>query len=113
MDTIFLLKPGFKDPAYPGQVFYCWHCALIEGILFSFPGLTANLTVERLEWPKPRLPLVERLGPQNQSVPLLLLAEGDQSKHQTGEYQGRAFVADKDAILAALSERHGFPAPHP
>jgi hypothetical protein len=32
---------------------------------------------------------------------------------RTGTHRGRAFIADKDAILAALSERHGFPDPHP
>ena len=35
-DTLFLLRPGFEDPAYPGQRFYCWHCALLEGVLASF-----------------------------------------------------------------------------
>jgi hypothetical protein len=26
-DRLLLLKPGFEDPAFPGQRFYCWHCA--------------------------------------------------------------------------------------
>jgi hypothetical protein len=42
-----------------------------------------------------------------------VLADGTTSPHQTGSHQGRAFIADKDAILAALSERHDFPEPHP
>jgi hypothetical protein len=42
-----------------------------------------------------------------------VLADGATSPHQTGSHQGRIFIADKDAILAALSERHGFPEPHP
>ncbi|WP_245333523.1 DUF3088 family protein, partial [Bradyrhizobium guangdongense] len=50
---------------------------------------------------------------QNQSLPLLVLADGATSPHQTGSHAGRAFIADKDAILAALSERRGFPDPHP
>jgi hypothetical protein len=112
-DKLFLLKPDFEDPAYPGQRFYCWHCALMEGVLSSFPELAKRLDVERIAWAKPRFPVIELVGEENQSVPLLVLADAGTSGHQTAAYQGRAFISDKDKILAALSERHGFPAPHP
>lgn len=112
-DTLFLLRPGFEDPAYPDQLFYCWHCALIEGVLASFPELAARLDVERIAWPRPRSALIEIVGEENQSVPLLILANGSSSQYRTGRFNGRSFIADKDAILAALSERHGFPDPHP
>ncbi|MEP5771858.1 DUF3088 domain-containing protein [Nisaea sp.] len=112
-DTLFLVRPGFQDPAYPGKTFYCWHCALMEGVLASFPELAKHLDVERVAWPHPRLPLVELVGESNQSLPLLVLKDGATSLHQTGTYEGRALISDKDKILAALSERHGFPDPHP
>lgn len=112
-DRLFLLRPGFEDPAYPGRLFYCWHCALMEGVLASFPTLVETLDVERIAWPHPRLAVIALVGEENQSLPLLVLAHGATSPHQTGSYRGRAFIADKDAILAALSERHGFPDPHP
>jgi len=112
-DTLFLLRPNFTDPAYPGQRFYCWHCALMEGVLASFPELANRLDVVRVAWPRPRQPVIDLAGEENQSVPLLVLAEGASSAHQTGTHEGRALVAGKDAILAALSERHGFPDPHP
>ena len=100
MDQLFLLKPGFKDPAYPGKTFYCWHCALMEGVLASFPDLAGKLSVRRIAWPRPRQELVNLLGEAHQSLPVLVLSEG-------------GFIDDKDAILAALTERHGFPHPHP
>lgn len=112
-DTLFLLRPGFADPAYPGQTFYCWHCALIEGVLASFPDLATRLDVERIDWARPRQALVRAVGEAHQSFPLLLLARGATSAHETGLHEGRSFIADKDGILAALSERHGFPDPHP
>ncbi|NVD40490.1 DUF3088 domain-containing protein [Ensifer sp. HO-A22] len=112
-DKLFLIQPGFKDPAYPGQQFYCWHCALIEGVLASFPDLAKRIDVERIAWPRPRLPVIAFVGEENQSLPLLVLADGNTSEHQTGVFQGRAFVSEKDKLLAALSERHGFPDPHP
>lgn len=112
-DKLFLLRPDFEDPAYPGQRFYCWHCALMEGVLASFPQLAIQLDVERIGWPRPRLLMIDVVGEQHQSLPLLVLAEGATSIHQTGTYKGRAFISEKDKILAALSERHGFPDPHP
>lgn len=112
-DTLFLLQPGFSDPAYPGRLFYCWHCALLEGVLASFPDLAAGLDVIRIAWPRPRREVINLVGPDNQSLPLLVLAAGETSAHATGSHGGRAFIAEKDAILAALSERHGFPDPHP
>lgn len=112
-DLLFLLRPDFEDPAHPGRRFYCWHCALIEGVLASFPALAGRLDVERIAWPKPRQDLIALVGEDNQSLPLLVLPTGATSLHQTGSHRGRAFIADKDAILAALSERHGFPGPHP
>lgn len=112
-DQLLLLRPGFDDPAYPGQQFYCWHCALLEGVLASFPDLAEKLDVERIEWPRPRQSVIALVGEQNQSLPLMVLVEGDSSPHQTGVYEGRVFIAEKDKILAALSERHGFPLPHP
>jgi len=99
-DTLYLLAPGFSDPAYPDKIFYCWHCALMEGVLASFPGLAGKLDVRRIPWPKPRQELIDLLGEENQSLPVLVLAEG-------------GFIDDKDGILAALTERHGFPHPHP
>jgi hypothetical protein len=38
-DRLFILKAEFVDPAYPGRRFFCWHCALLEGVLASFPHL--------------------------------------------------------------------------
>jgi hypothetical protein len=112
-DTLFLLQAGFEDPAYPGRRFYCWHCALMEGVLASFPALAGKLDVQRIAWPRPRAAVVALLGEETQDLPVLVLPDGQTSRHQTGTHEGRAFVAGRDSILAALSERHGFPDPHP
>ena len=112
-DTLFLLKPDFEDPAYPGRRFYCWHCAVIEGVLASFPKLATQIDVERIAWPRPREAVIALVGEENQSLPLLVLPSGATSIHRTGAHNGHVYIADKDRILAVLSERHGFPDPHP
>jgi len=112
-DTIFLLKPDFEDPAWPGQRFYCWHCALIDGVLASFPDLQSNLDIIHIEWPRPRAKVCDLLGEDHQSLPVMILKDGEASPLQTGFANGHRFIDNKDAILLALSERHGFPVPHP
>ena len=112
-DRLFLLKPDFEDPDFPGRKFYCWHCALIEGVLASFPNFAKKIDVHRLAWERPRQSLIAEVGVQNQSLPLLVLAEGETSRFSTGKFGGFELVADKDKILAALSERHAFPEAHP
>lgn len=112
-DRLFILKPGFEDPAFPGQAFYCWHCVLMEGLLASFPAALASLDVERIEWPRPRQAVIDLIGPDHQSVPVLVLADDAPAGLETGAHEGRRFVAGKDPILAALSVRYGIPLPHP
>jgi hypothetical protein len=112
-DRLFLLKPDFEDPAFPGERFYCWHCTLLEGVLASFPTLRSTLDVERIAWPKPRRAVIDLVGEDHQSLPLLVLAADAAPDLATGAFQGRLFVDNKDAILTALTRRHGIPRPHP
>ena len=112
-DTLILLKPDFVDPAYPGTRFFCWHCALLEGVLHSFPTLGERVDVLRIDWPRPRREVVELLGADHQSLPVLILGEDADSVAGAKTANGRSFIDDKDAILAALAARHGIPVPHP
>lgn len=112
-DKLFLLKPDFIDPAYPGRHFFCWHCALLEGVLASFPELSKTLEIERVSWPRPRQVLVDLIGTANQSLPVLILANDAPFGLETGTANGRRFVAGKDAILRVLAVRHGTAEPHP
>jgi hypothetical protein len=113
LDRLFLLQPGFEDPAYPGQHFYCWHCALLEGVLASFPELQSRIQVERIAWPRPRRSVIDLVGEANQSLPLLVLGDDAPAELATGTHGSMRFVAGKDEILRALSLRHGIPDPHP
>lgn len=112
-DRLFILRPDFGDPAYPDKRFYCWHCALIEGVLASFPDLAKRLDVERVAWPRPRTKVVEMVGEGNQSLPLLVLSDDAPIDLPARTFGDCRFIADKDDILRALTVRHGFPEPHP
>ncbi len=110
-DKLFLLEPGFEDPARPGERFVCPHSNQIEGVLASFPELAGELDVERIPFARPRRPVIAVLGEANQSLPALVLGDGpvpdDAERH--GEV---AFVKPTHRILDLLAERHGFPRLH-
>src|SRR4051812_1502142 len=112
-DKLIILHAGFSDPAYPGQRFYCWHCMLIEGLLAAYPELLSRIDVDRIAWPKPRPALVALVGTENQSVPVLILADDAPSGMETGRFGDRRFVAGNYAILKVLPVRPGIPDPHP
>ncbi|WP_375779194.1 DUF3088 domain-containing protein [Bradyrhizobium sp. ma5] len=112
-DQLFLLQQPFEDPAFPGQEFYCWHCALIEGVLSSFPSWGANLDVRRLAWARPRAELIERLDVDHQSLPVLILGKASSAPQAARFLKGLAYVDDALTILQLLVSLHGFPAPHP
>jgi hypothetical protein len=112
-DILFLLKPGFIDPALPGQDFYCWSCALMEGVLASFPSHKPNLDVRRIAFPWPRDEIIALIGAANQSLPVLILADDAPGDLPAQFHHGRRFVNDNMAILDVLHRRHGFPPPHP
>lgn len=112
-DILFLIEPGFEDPQFPRLRFFCWHCALLEGVIACFPFLSNLIQIERVSWTRPRDALIRWVGEENQSLPLLLLSDGAKSGLATGSFGDTFFVAGKDAILEALSSRHGLPRPHP
>lgn len=57
-DRIFLIEPGFEDPQSPGELFVCPHCNAIEGLLAAFPDRAARLDIQRVPFPRPRVPVI-------------------------------------------------------
>jgi hypothetical protein len=111
--TLYLLDPSFEDAAYPGQKFFCRHGALVEGVLGNFPAVAAEISIERVAFPRPRNVVIAAIGEANQSLPVLVLPAGETSASATGIANGRAFASGSNAILATLAERHGLPVIHP
>jgi uncharacterized damage-inducible protein DinB len=79
--VLFLLEPDFLDPemgdpAMGEGPWYCPHCAQVEGLLAMYPQLRARLDIRRVGFAKPRSAIVEFLGPEVQSCPMLVLPLG-------------------------------------
>ncbi|AGS26010.1 hypothetical protein REMIM1_PF00343 (plasmid) [Rhizobium etli bv. mimosae str. Mim1] len=66
--------------------------------------------MERVPFPRPRAKVIETVGEENQSLPVIILA--DNPPVDAGNWRGTRFVGKTDRILELLAERHGFPRLH-
>ena len=112
-DRLFLLQTDFADPAHDGKVFYCEHCIIMEGVLSAFPDLKEKLEVVRVAWPRPRQLVVDLIGVENQSLPVLILADDAPQTLKSQSHNDVRFENDKDAILELMAVRYGISRPHP
>ena len=86
---------------------------MIEGVLAFHPQLRERLEIVRLDWPRPRPPVIAAVGEENQSCPLLVLdGELDWPDAQTSAATGARFLQD-EAIIPYLAARYGIARPHP
>lgn len=110
-DVLFLLPRAFEKD---GRQKFCPPCALIEGFLSWHPDVAERLDVRRVDFPRPRTPVVERLGEGRQNCPVLILAEDapDGPGVQVTE-TGVRYVDDGAPIARYLAERYGKASPLP
>jgi hypothetical protein len=109
-DQLYLLRPGFMN-AGMGPL-YCSDSAPVEGVLSFFPQLRELLDIHYLEFPRPRKALVETLGDQYQSLPVLILAPKRHIKDKELEAthaNGKWFFTDESSIRHYLSTQYNLP----
>lgn len=112
-DTLFLLRPDFMDG--DRGPYFCPGCAELRGLLEFYPALKRVLDVRHVEFPRPRPELVELVGEENQSCPVLVLRGAPSGSGGDGLVQrakGRFFVEGADAIARYLAGAHGTGMPH-
>jgi hypothetical protein len=108
-DQLFLMAPGFTNAGL--GPFYCGDSVSVEGLLGFFPDLRSKVDVNYIEFPRPRQAIVDLIGEDNQSVPVLVLAEDSpvpRSKSLQKE-RGRYFLSDEREIRDYLSTCFGLP----
>jgi hypothetical protein len=110
-DRLFLVNPGWIDDQ--GGPWYCPAGAVIEGVLAFHPGLRDRLDIVYLDFPRPRPPVIEAVGEDHQSCPILVLDGGfDWPEARTSAATGARFLQD-EAIIPYLAARYGIARPHP
>lgn len=112
-DRLYLLKPHFMDRGE--GPYFCPGCAQVAGLMEFYPALKETLDVRWLDFPRPRPELIDLIGEENQSCPVLVLRGAPEAPAQEPPLQqakGRWFVEGADEIAGYLARVHGIGVPH-
>lgn len=100
MEKLFLIKPGFGDPRRnSAKHYFCPPCTMLEGVLSFYPELREKLDVIYVDFERPRQAIVDLIGEEHQSCPVLILEDG-------------TFINDPDFITDHLAKKYGVPYAH-
>lgn len=111
-DTLFIIKAPFEDRELEGT-WFCTSCATMEGALLANPHWANRIDVKRSEFPRPRREIINLIGDENQSMPVLVLADGATPPADAKEYEGRYFLDEPKPITRYLAATYGGAGPHP
>jgi len=107
-DKLYVMKPGFVNAGL--GPFYCGDSVSVEGMLGFFPELREKVDVIYIDFPRPRQTLIDMLGEENQSVPVLILDDGTKVDFKgINTANGRSFIADEKDIRKYLSTKFNLP----
>lgn len=112
-DRLYLLKPHFMD--HGKGPYFCPGCAQMVGLLDFYPALNNTIEVCWLDFPRPRPELIELLGEEHQSCPVLVLHAPpgpDAATPPLQEARGRWFVEGAEEIATCLARTHHIGIPH-
>jgi hypothetical protein len=117
MIKLFLLKPGFTDTKADneGKLYYCPHCALIEGVVRYYPQLEELIEIQHVDFKRPRPAIIELIGEENQSCPVLIIDNKEADDTETSyfeKYSDKLFVNSPDFITKYLAEKFGIGIAH-
>ena len=117
MTKLFLLKPGFTDSRADNEekLYYCPHCALIEGVIKYYPQLGEKIEINHVDFKRPRPAIIELIGEENQSCPVLIIDREPDDVADTNyfeKYGDKLFVNSPDLILKYFASKFGVGVAH-
>lgn len=112
---LFLLRPSFADPKTGNALYHCPHSARIEGLLSFFPFLRTELDVSYVPFARPRTEIVNLLGVEHQSSPVLVFKDAETANLECVRLSssGYYFVLGAEDISNYLAAVFAIPWPHP
>lgn len=106
-NRLFLLDPNYRCET--GGKKYCPACATVSGYLQYYPELREQLDISVISPEKPRSAIVEILGEENQSSPVLVLSPDSPLYDDLDikNYRNTEFVNRERDILLYLGRTYG------
>ncbi|MBU0969109.1 MAG: DUF3088 domain-containing protein [Proteobacteria bacterium] len=95
--------------------FYCPDCGVVEGFLAYSPEVRNHIQIVQVAYQRPRPPVIEALGAENQGCPVLVLGEGTPLPEAAKKSfsTGRYFMDDAVGICDFLGKVYQTTRPHP
>lgn len=116
MEKLFLLKPNFvdSDADFNGHRFFCPPCAMMLGVLSYYPELQEKLEIIYVDYQRPRQQIIDLVGSDNQSCPVLILEGSPDVKDCVNiqKYKNSFFINDERDIAVYLSMKYKIGLPH-
>lgn len=112
-DRLYLLKSDFMD--HGKGPYFCPDCAQLLGLLEFDPALKQKLEMRFVDFPRPRPELLQLLGEQNQSCPVLVLKDPPSNLPESVPVQnanGQSFVEGVDENANYFAHVYGTGIPH-
>lgn len=108
-DQLYLMKPNFMNAGL--GPFYCGDSVSVEGLLGFYPQLRDKIDVTYIDFPRPRQALVDTIGENQQSIPVLILAVDapEVPEVETKTANGRRFINNEKGIREYLSILNALP----
>jgi len=111
-DTLFILRAPFEDAEMDGT-WFCTACATMEGALLANPHWATHIEVKRAAHPRPRHDIITLIGEENQSMPVLVLADASKPPADAKQVEGLHFLDEPKSITRYLAATYGGAGPHP
>jgi hypothetical protein len=92
--VLYLLLPAEE------RRMFCPESALLEGVLTYYPAINQAVEVRRIGLPRPRPELVELLGEENQSAPVLVFPKTMDVPGAARTPSGLSFLGGPAAIVS-------------
>ncbi|QYM78900.1 DUF3088 domain-containing protein [Horticoccus luteus] len=113
-DHLYIIKSGFQHEGH--GPYYCPGCAEMVGLLEFYPELKEHVEIHWVDFARPRPELVELLGAENQSCPVLVLAAAPANLPSgliIHSAHGRSFIEGTREIGLYLAHVRGTGRPFP
>ena len=111
--TLFMLNTWYDAPG--SGPFYCPDCGVVEGFFLYNPDIKNRMDIIYVDFQRPRRPIIEQLGGENQGSPVLVLQGPDPSFKSIKKSltTGKSFIDDPIAICDYLAKIFDGARPHP
>jgi len=108
------LKPDFSDAKLQPEdrSYFCPSCAMVNGFLIYYPKVREQIEVIYVDFQRPRPALIDLLGSEKQSCPVLVL-DGPSDARGVQSANGQWFLNDPEALMNYIAKTYQCGYPHP